>query len=217
MSNDRVRHRSADHLPGKVCGLRQIWVCGFALGACLFVSCGSVAQTPIAQVPSSSAVVDNNSPHGLAQATAPAQRTQNDGGIGHWVEREGCTFSVRRLVNPVLAAPGDLTVPRKWPGPELVYVGVDIVVASVQGACKATVTIPSASARLFGSDGSMHAPKIGGLKRPEDYGGLTLDPGTPGQDNMGMIYFEVPVGFMPAALQWNFVSPPIVIQIDLAR
>ena len=217
MSNDRVRHRSADHLPGKVCGLRQIWGCGLALGACLFVSCGSVAQTPIAQVPSSSAVVDNNSPHGLAQATAPAQRTQNDGGIGDWVEREGCTFSVRRLVNPVLAKPGDLTVPGKWPGPEHVYVGVDIVVASVHGACKATVTIPSASARLFGSDGSMHAPKIGGLKRPEDYGGLTLDPGTPGQDNTGMIYFEVPVGFMPAALQWNFVSPPIVIQIDLAR
>ena len=124
---------------------------------------------------------------------------------------------MRRLVNPVLAAPGDLTVPGKWPGPEHVYVGVDIVVASVHGACKATVTIPSASARLFGSDGSMHAPKIGGLKRPEDYGGLTLDPGTPGQDNTGMIYFEVPVGFMPAALQWNFVSPPIVIQIDLAR
>ena len=217
MSNDRARHPSADHLPGKVCGLRQIWVCGFALGACLFVSCGSVAQTPIAQVPSSSAVVDNSGPDGPAQATAPAQRTQNDGGIGDWVEREGCTFSVRRLVNPVLAAPGDLTVPGKWPTPEYVYVGVDIVVASVQGACKATVTIPSASARLFGSDGSMHAPKIGGLKRPEDYGGLTLDPGTPGQDNTGMIYFEVPVGFMPAALQWYFVSPPIVIQIDLAR
>jgi len=216
MSNDRVRHRSAVHLPDKVCRLRQIWGCGLALGACLFVSCGSFAQTPIAQVPSSSAVVDNSGPDGV-QATAPAQRTQSDGGIGDWVEREGCTFSVRRLVNPVLAAPGDLTVPGKWPTPEYVYVGVDIVVASVQGACKATVTIPSASARLFGSDGSMHAPKIGGLKRPEDYGGLTLDPGTPGQDNTGMIYFEVPVGFMPAALQWNFVSPPIVIQIDLAR
>ena len=217
MSDDRVRHRSAVHLPDKVCGLRQIWGCGLALGACLFVSCGSVAQTPVAQVPSSSAVVDNSGPDGPAQATAPAQRTQSDGGIGDWVEREGCTFSVRRLVNPVLAAPGDLTVPGKWPTPEYVYVGVDIVVASVQGACKATVTIPSASARLFGSDGSMHAPKIGGLKRQEDYGGLTLDPGTPGQDNTGMIYFEVPVGFMPAALQWNFVSPPIVIQIDLAR
>ena len=217
MSNDRVRHRSAVQLPDKVCGLRQIWGCGLALGACLFVSCGSLAQTPVAQVPSSSAVMDNSGPDGLAQATAPAQRTQSDGGIGDWVEREGCTFSVRRLVNPVLAAPGDLTVPGNWPGPEHVYVGVDIVVASVQGACKATVTIPSASARLFGSDGSMHAPKIGGLKRPEDYGGLTLDPGTPGQDNTGMIYFEVTVGFMPAALQWNFVSPPIVIQIDLAR
>jgi len=217
MSNDRVRHRSAVHLPGKVCGLRQIWGCGLALGACLFVSCGSVAQTPVAQVPSSSAVMDNSGPDGLAQATAPAQRAQNDGGIGDWVEREGCTFSVRRLVNPVLAEPGDITVPGKWPGPEHVYVGVDIVVASLHGACKATVTIPSASARLFGSDGSMHAPKIGGLKRQEDYGGLTLDPGTPGQDNTGMIYFEVPIGFMPAALQWNFVSPQIVIQIDLAR
>ena len=216
MSNDRAQHRSAVHLPAKVCGLRQIWGCDFALGACLFVSCGSFAQTPIAQVPSSSAVVDNSGPDGV-QATAPAQRTQSDGGIGDWVEREGCTFSVRRLVNPVLAAPGDLTVPGKWPTPEYVYVGVDIVVASVQGTCKATVTIPSASARLFGSDGSMHAPKIGGLKRPEDYGGLTLDPGTPGQDNTGMIYFEVPIGFMPAALQWYFVSPPIVIQIDLAR
>ena len=61
----------------------------------------------------------------------------------------------------------------------------------------------------------MYAPKIGGLKRDEDYGGLTLDPGQPGQDNMGMIYFEVPAGFTPAVMQWNFLSPPIVIQINL--
>lgn len=198
------------------CRQQQIWCCGVFLAAYLLASCGA-AQSSIGQAQAGSAVADNSATAGAAQTTAPGQLTQSDGGIGDRVEREGCGFEVRQVVNPVLAKPGDLVTPGKWPGPEHVYIGVNVVVASLQGACKATVTIPTASARLLGSDGSVYAPKIGGLMRDEDYGGLTLDPGKPGQDNVGMIYFEVPADFTPAALQWNFLSPPIVIQIDLKR
>lgn len=197
------------------CRPQQIWCGGVLLVACLLAACRGTAQSSIGQAQAGSAVADTSTVAGAAQTAAPGQLSQSDGGIGDRVEREGCGFEVRQVVNPVLAKPGDLITPGKWPGPEYVYVGVNVVVASLQGACKATVTIPTASARLLGSDGSVYAPKIGGLMRTEDYGGLTLDPGKPGQDNVGMIYFEVPAGFIPAALQWNFLSPPILIQIDL--
>lgn len=188
--------------------------CGVSLLACLLVSCAG-AQTSMSQSEAGSAAGDNSSANVVVQTAAPVQLMQSDGAIGDQVEREGCSFAVREIVNPVVAQPGDLATPGKWPSPARFYIGVNVVVASRQGACKATVTIPTASARLFGGDGSVYSPKIGGLMRSEDYAGLTLDPGQPGQDNMGMIYFEVPAGFTPAVLQWNFLSPPIVIQIDL--
>ena len=194
---------------------QRIWCCGVSLAACLLVSCSGAVPASMGQAQADSPVADNSSADSVAQTAAPMERLQSDGGIGDRVEREGCSFTVRAVVNPVVAQPGDLATPGKWPAPAHFYVGVDVVVASLQGTCKATVTIPSASARLFGGDGSVYAPKIGGLKRNEDYGGLTLDPGQPGQDNMGMIYFEVPAGFTPAVMQWNFLSPPIVIQINL--
>lgn len=188
--------------------------CGGFLLACLLVSCAG-AQTSPGLSQAGSAAGDNSSANVVVQTAAPVQLMQSDGAIGDQVEREGCSFAVREVVNPVVAQSGDLATPGKWLGPARFYVGVNVVVASRQGACKATVTIPIASARLFGSDGSVYSPKIGGLMRSEDYAGLTLDPGQPGQDNMGMIYFEVPAGFIPAVVQWNFLSPPIVLQIDL--
>ena len=154
-----------------------------------------------------------------AQVEARWKLKENDGAVGTEVEIEGCVFAVQSVVKSVTPNEIDLLTDKQaedwWPDPKESYVyGVEILVANKSGSCPSTLIIAGAQVRLFVDDGHNYGRRS--LMRDEDYHGMTFS-GKPAEQYTGMIYFEVPVGFAPIALQWDWLVINEKAQIELPK
>lgn len=184
------------------------------------------APEPTSTIEPTHTPVAENSVESIATYTAKEEARwnlkDNDGGVGTVVEIKGCLFAVRSVVADVQPNKIDLLTDLQeddwWPDPKENYIyGVDILVANKTGACEAKLILKTIMARLFGSDGHNYDPKLG-LLRDEDFSGMTFK-GKVAEEHTGMIYFEVPAGVMPVALQWDWLTlyPRVKVQIELAK
>ena len=174
--------------------------------------------------PTSAPVVPKeNSVESIATYTANEEARwklkENDGAVGTEVDIKGCVFAVQSVVKSVPPLEIDLATELQavdwWPDPKEIYVyGVEILVANKSGSCPITPIIALAQARLFVNDGHNYGRRS--LMRDEEYRGMTFS-GKPAEQYTGMIYFEVPVGFAPVALQWDWLVINEKAQIELPK
>lgn len=179
--------------------------------------------------PTSAPVVPKeNSVESIATYTAKEEAMwklkDNDGAVGTEVEIEGCVFAVQSVVKSVTPNEIDLATDKQaedwWPDPKESYVyGVEILVANKSGSCPSPLIIAEAQVRLFVNDGHNYGQR--NLNRDEEYRGMTFS-GKAAEQYTGMIYFDVPVGFAPVAVQWDWLvvapfSPKGKAQIELPK